>query len=578
MSIVLGLNINHADSSACIIKNGELLFAIEEERINRIKHWAGLPIESIKYCLDYSKISINEITDISINSNPLSNIFPKSIYFLKNYISGTKKYEIYQRLKNKINLKKILEEKFSPLIFSKNLKIHFIDHHLSHIASAFYPSKFDNAIGLSIDGFGDFCSIAIAKCDNNKISIIDKTYFPDSLGLVYEAFTQYLGFSNYGDEYKVMGLSSYGKPIYSKLIESKIFKKSSNFKLNLEFFNHTGKNFNYKFSGSPKQNKIFNSKIENFLELSNTTDKNLTVMQKDIASSVQEIFEKQLMKICEKIHKLNFSNNLVYAGGCALNSLANKKLFESNLFNKIYIPYAPGDAGGSIGSALHVIKSKNKGIDLKNLRSPYIGPSYTNDEIQNEITKNKDLQNYNITKYENVDILNQKLAKYIFENKIIGYFNNRMEFGARALGNRSILANPCNPNIKEIINLKIKRRENFRPFAPAILFEEKNKWFDNDISNPYMSNVESIKEEQRNKIPAVTHIDGTGRVQTVTKDINENFYKLINEFYKLSNVPILLNTSFNENEPIVMNYKNAIDCFLRTKMDILVLNNQVIQR
>ena len=578
MSIVLGLNINHADSSACIIKNGELLFAIEEERINRIKHWAGLPIESIKYCLDYSKISINEITDISINSNPLSNIFPKSIYFLKNYISGTKKYEIYQRLKNKINLKKILEEKFSPLIFSKNLKIHFIDHHLSHIASAFYPSKFDNAIGLSIDGFGDFCSIAIAKCDNNKISIIDKTYFPDSLGLVYEAFTQYLGFNNYGDEYKVMGLSSYGKPIYSKLIESKIFKKSSNFKLNLEFFNHTGKNFNYKFSGSPKQNKIFNSKIENFLELSNTTDKNLTVMQKDIASSVQEIFEKQLMKICEKIHKLNFSNNLVYAGGCALNSLANKKLFESNLFNKIYIPYAPGDAGGSIGSALHVIKSKNKGIDLKNLRSPYIGPSYANDEIQNEITKNKDLQNYNITKYENVDILNQKLAKYIFENKIIGYFNNRMEFGARALGNRSILANPCNPNIKEIINLKIKRRENFRPFAPAILFEEKNKWFDNDISNPYMSNVESIKEEQRNKIPAVTHIDGTGRVQTVTKDINENFYKLINEFYKLSNVPILLNTSFNENEPIVMNYKHAIDCFLRTKMDILVLNNQVIQR
>ena len=578
MSIVLGLNINHADSSACIIKNGELLFAIEEERINRIKHWAGLPMESIKCCLYYTKISINEITDISINSNPLSNILPKSIYFLKNYISGSKKYEIYQRLKNKINLKTILEEKFFPLTFSKNLKIHYIDHHLSHIASAFYPSKFDRAVGLSIDGFGDFCSIAIAKCDKNKISIIDKVYFPDSLGLVYEAFTQYLGFNNYGDEYKVMGLSSYGKPIYSKIIEDNILKKSNKFKLNLEYFNHTGKNFNYKFSGSPKQNKIFNNNIENFLKLSDKTDKNFTLMQKDIASSVQKLFEKELMKICEKIYKLNFSENLVYAGGCALNSLANKKIFESNFFSKIYIPYAPGDAGGSIGSALQLLKSKNKKINFKNLSSPYIGPNYENDEIQNEITNNKDLKDYSITKFENVDLLNQKIAKCIFENKIIGYFNNRMEFGARALGNRSILANPCNPNIKEIINLKIKRRENFRPFAPAILFEEKNKWFDNDISNPYMSHVENIKKEQRNKIPAVTHIDGTGRVQTVTEDINKNFYKLINEFYKLSNVPILLNTSFNENEPIVMNYKNAIDCFLRTKMDILVLNNQIIER
>jgi len=578
MSIVLGLNINHADSSACIIKDGELLFAIEEERINRIKHWAGLPIESIKYCLNYTDTSINEITDISINSNPLSNILPKGIFFLKNYIRGKKKYEIYERLKKKISLKQTLEKKFSPQVFSKNLKIHFIDHHLSHIASAFYPSKFQKAIGLSIDGFGDFCSIAIAKCENNKISIIDKTYFPDSLGLVYEAFTQYLGFNNYGDEYKVMGLSSYGSPIYSKLIEEKIFKDIDNFKLNLDFFNHTDKNFNYQFSGSPKQNTILNNKIENFLNLNKKTDNEYIKTQKDIASSLQAIFEKQLLKICQKIHDLNFSNNLVYAGGCALNSLANKKLFESNLFNKIYIPYAPGDAGGSIGSALHIIKNKDHNIELKNLYSPYIGPSYNNNEIQKEITHNSDLKKFNITKYESIDLLNQKIAKHIFENKIIGYFNNRMEFGARALGNRSILANPCNPDIKKIINLKIKRRENFRPFAPAILYEEKNKWFDNNFSNPYMSHVENIKKEQQNKIPAVTHIDGTGRVQTVTKDINQNFYKLINEFYKLSKVPILLNTSFNENEPIVMDHKNAIDCFVRTKMDILVLNNYIIER
>ena len=449
---------------------------------------------------------------------------------------------------------------------------------MSHIASAFYPSKFETAVGLSIDGFGDFCSIAIAKCENDKISIIDKTYFPDSLGLIYEAFTQYLGFDNYGDEYKVMGLSSYGSPIYNKLIEENIFKNLNTCKLNLNFFNHTNKNFSYKFSGSPKQNKIFNNNIEDILHLNSSDGKDFINMQRDIASSVQKVFEKQLIKICEKIHKLNFSSNLVYAGGCALNSLANKKIFDSKLFKEIYIPYAPGDAGGSIGSALQVIKNKDKNTNLKNFYSPYIGPSYKNDEIQIELNENLELKKFNIIKFENIDLLNERIAKHIFENRIIGYFNNRMEFGARALGNRSILANPCNPNIKEIINLKIKKRENFRPFAPAILHEEKSKWFDNSFSNPYMSYVENIKISQRNRIPAVTHIDGTGRVQTVTKDINKNFYNLISKFYELSKVPILLNTSFNENEPIVMNYKNAISCFLRTKMDVLVLNNHIIER
>ena len=578
MSIVLGLNINHADSSACIVRDGQLLFGIEEERINRVKHWAGVPIESIKYCLKYSGISTNEITDISINSNPLSNIVPKAFFFLKNYISGSKKYEIYKRIKNKLNLKETLKQNFPKNAFSNNLKIHYIDHHLSHIASAFYPSQFKKAIGLSIDGFGDFCSIAIAKCENEKISIIDKTFFPDSLGLVYEAFTQHLGFKNYGDEYKVMGLSSFGSPIYSELIEEKIFKDSNKFKLNLDFFNHTNKNFNYKFSGSPQQNQIFNEKIDNLFNLTEKNEKNFIIKQRNIASSIQNVFEKKLIQICEKIHNLDYSNNLVYAGGCALNSLANKKLFESKLFDQIYIPYAPGDAGGSIGSALHVIKSKNINIKLMNLHTPYIGPDFDSNEIGNELDNNKDLKKFNITKFKNINSLNQKVAKSIFDNKIVGYFNNKMEFGARALGNRSILANPCNPDIKEIINSKIKRRESFRPFAPAILFEEKKYWFNNEISNPFMSHVEDIKKEQQNKIPAVTHIDGTGRVQTVTKDINKNFYDLINEFYKISKVPILLNTSFNENEPIVMTFNNAIECFIRTKMDILVLNNHVIER
>jgi len=578
MSIVLGLNCNHADSSACILKNGKLLFAIEEERINRIKHWAGLPIESIKECLNQTNIDCTEITDIAINTNPLSNIKEKTIFFLKNYLFGSKKREIANRIIKKINIKKDINNLLNPKKLSKKVKIHYIDHHIAHIASAFYPSDFDNAIGLSIDGFGDFCSLSITKCNNEKIEIIEKIFFPDSLGLFYEAFTQFIGFKNYGDEYKMMGLSSYGKPKYVDLISKNLFKNEKNINLNLKYFNHTDKNYSYKFSGRPNQSKLMNNKIKELINVEDLKiNEEITELQKDLAASIQKIFENKLDNIIKKIKNLNFSKNLVYAGGCALNSLANKKLYDSKLFENIFIPYAPGDGGGSIGAAL-VASKKNKNIKLSNLQSPFIGPKFSNDEIEKIIKNNKDLKNFDIEFENNNNILYSKVAKCIFENKIVGFFNDRMEFGARALGNRSILANPCELKIKEIINSKIKRRESFRPFAPAILFEKKSEWFNNNFYNPYMSSVEKINENKKKLIPAVTHIDGTGRVQTVTKEINPNFYLLIEKFYELSNVPIVLNTSFNENEPIVMNVNNAIECFLRTKMDILVLNSFIIKR
>ena len=275
---------------------------------------------------------------------------------------------------------------------------------------------------------------------------------------------------------------------------------------------------------------------------------------------------------------MDISKNLVYAGGCALNSLANKKIHETNLFENIFIPYSPGDGGGSIGSALCAQRKINKKIKLSNLYSPYIGTSYKDNEIKKIISNKIELNKFEVKYFDDRNELNNNLAELIFQNKIIGYFNGRMEFGARALGNRSIIANPCNPNIKEIINSKIKRRESFRPFAPAILEGEKNKWFFNEKQNPYMSSVEEIRADKRKFIPAVTHIDGSGRVQTVLKETNEDFYNLIVKFFKISKVPILLNTSFNENEPIVMNPKHAIDCFLRTDMDVLVLNNYLILR
>ena len=576
MSIILGLNCYHADSSACLFIDNKLEFGIEEERINRTKHWAGLPIDSIKACLSYKDLKISDVTDIAINTNPFSNIKQKASYFIKNYIRGKKKIEILKRTKNKFNILNEINKHFKKDKLKKNIKLHFVDHHQSHIASAFYPSKFNKAIGLSIDGFGDFSSLAVAICENSKIKIIERVYFPHSLGVFYEAFTQLLGFKSYGDEYKVMGLSSYGLPIYFNDILSDFFKNNESIDLNLKYFQHIGKNFSYKFTGSPNQSILFNRKA--FAKFPISKNKKVTMEHKNIAASAQKVFEYKILNIIQKINKLKFSENLIYAGGCALNSLANKKIIDSKIFKKIFIPYAPGDGGGSIGSALVVANKKYNFKKFKNLSSPYIGPSYSIEEINNFIMKNKILKKFKIKKYDKIDNLTDDVAKYVYQNKIIGYFNDRMEFGARALGNRSIIANPCNPKIKKIINQKIKRRENFRPFAPAIIIEEKKKWFGNDKTNYYMSSVEAIIQKKQKLIPAVTHIDGTGRVQTVSKESNLKFYNIIKKFKKLSGVPIILNTSFNENEPIVMNYKDAINCFLRTKMDILVLNNIIIKR
>jgi len=579
MSIILGLNANHADSSACLIKDGKLLFAIEEERINRIKHWAGVPIHSIEECLKSTGISSSEVTDISLNTNPFSNFGRKSFFFFKNYLLGKKKYEITERIKRKISIKDSINSQSSNCNFGSNVDIHYIDHHISHIASAYYASGFEEAVGLSIDGFGDFCSLSIAKCNQANIKIIKKIYFPHSLGIFYEAITQLLGFQNYGDEYKVMGLSSYGDPEFFELIKKNIFKEQSLFCLNTKYFNHIDKNFEYRFSNQPKQNTIFNNEIFKLFkkeELQN--DQYFNKYKANIASSVQKIFEFYLNKICEEIKNINFSRNLVYAGGCALNSLANNQILINNYFENLFIPYAPGDAGGCIGSALVTFRKKNKKDNFQNLTTPFIGSSYSNEYIKKIINNDTRLKKFKINFFNSKLELNTYISKKIFNNNIIGFFKSRMEFGARALGNRSILANPCSPNIKEIINKKIKRRESFRPFAPSILFEEKINWFNNNHHNPYMTCVEKINDNKKNLIPGVVHVDGTGRVQTVCKEFNEDFYNLIQSFYNISGVPILLNTSFNENEPIVKMPEEAINCFLRTEMDLLVLENFIIER
>jgi carbamoyltransferase len=568
MSIIIGLNAFHADSAAALTKDNELLFAIEEEKLNRVKHWAGFPLLAINKCLKETSIASQEVTDISINTNPFSNLKKKLPFFLKNFLFGTKKYEIFNRTKNKFKLKSLLNKNFN---FNTKVKIHFVDHHLSHISSVYYASNFDESLCISVDGFGDFASVAIAKCIKNNIQIIDKVFFPHSLGIFYEMMTQALGFKNYGDEYKIMGLASYGKPIYFDLLKNNIFNEKNIFSLNLNYFNHTQNNFSYKFNGSPNQNKLYNERLlklfpNNFLELE----------KENIAASVQKLYEFFFFKIIKHSLKLYSSKNLCLAGGCALNSSANGKIPENFKFNNIFIPYAPGDAGGAIGSAFYIGKKINPNAEISNCKNPFLGPSYKNHYIKN-LTSKLSINKFSVEDV-NEDELYKIVAQKISEGKIIGWFQGRAEFGARSLGNRSILADPRRPDIRDIINSKIKKREDFRPFAPSILSEYKDEWFETIYKNYYMESVIKLKNNKKNIIPAVTHIDGTCRLQSVYKDLNPRFYNLIKYFYQITNVPIVLNTSFNENEPMVCAPEEAINCFERTNMDYLIIENQIISR
>ena len=573
MSIVLGINANHADSSACLIINGKLEAGFEEERIIRKKHFSGFPINSIRKCLDQAGVNENDVTDIAFNTNPISNLLPKSIFFLKNLFKN--KDITIKRIVKKINQKKTLLNNFN---INTNVKFHNIEHHIAHIASAYYPSKFNDAVGLSIDGSGDFVSVAISKCKKNKIKIIKKYFFPNSLGIFYHAMTQFMGFNNYGDEYKIMGMAAYGNPKYFDLLKNNLFINQNNsFKLNLNYFNHQKSNFRYIVSDEMIIDNIFNENLIKLFNLKSFQIKSDESFLKDLAASVQKVYEFFFEKILTDISKMKYSENLVYAGGCGLNSSANRIITNNEkYFKNIFIPYAPGDNGGALGAALVVASINNKTI--QNTENPYIGQCYKDSEIK-EILKSKLLGSNLQYRYfsEKRDVI-ELAAEMISKSRVIGWFQNKMEFGPRALGNRSILADPRNPNMRNIINSKIKRRESFRPFAPSIMEEYQSDWFNTNYSSPYMSTIASVKKDKINLIPAVTHVDETARYQSVNKLNNDKFYELIKTFYKITGVPILLNTSFNENEPIVMRPDEALDCLIRTNMDALFIGNYMVTK
>lgn len=581
MSYILGINCYHADSSACLLRNGELIIALEEERINRIKHWAGFPKLSIEKCLESAAVDISEIDYVAINQSSQANLLNKFKYALFNFKNFNFFLDKVKIKMNRSNVLKIIEREIGWL--KKDCKLIEVEHHLSHISSSYYDSKYNKAVNLSVDGFGDFTSVAWGSGRGPEIKIDNKIIFPNSLGIFYEAFTQFLGFNNYGDEYKLMGLSAFGKPTELKAI-SKIITLigQGEFKLNLEYFTHHYYKSSYSWNNTPPTtNTLFNKKIEYLFGSPRKENELLTDYHRNIAASVQKFYENTLFYILDFLYNKYKIENLTLAGGCAQNSLANGKILKNSKFRSLFVPSNPGDGGGALGAA-YIAWKKISNLRPKRNLTAYLGVSFNNNDIELLIEKNKLLfnnENFTVEFVKNEELLCLNIAKHISMQKVVGWFQGKMEWGPRALGNRSIISDPRNSDIKNILNLKIKRREAFRPFAPSILSGHENNWFCDFIEeDKFMSRVIRFKESKKSLIPGVVHIDGTGRFQSVTLNDNPRYYKLIENFYNITGVPILLNTSFNENEPIVSNPAEALDCFLRTKMDILVLENYIISR
>lgn len=572
---ILGINVYHGDSSACILKDGIVIAATEEERFKRIKHWAGFPAEAIKFCLEEAAISIEELDYVCISRDPKANLSKKILHTLKNRV-GVK--TIFDRLINSKKVSSVKEELAKVFSISpSNIKAEFhnIEHHRSHIASSFFASRFKASAILSIDGFGDFTSTMTAIGNGNKFKVLDSVIYPHSLGVFYTAATQFLGFPNYGDEYKVMGLAPYGEPKFLKQLEE-ILKITDDgfFSLNEKYFLHfkNGVAMDWE-GGKPSIASLFTKDWEALFGKARAKSDELEQWHIDLATSVQKYTEQVIFHMLNVLQKKTGTENICITGGVAQNSVANGKILENTDFKQIYIPSAGHDAGTSIGSALylyHHILGKQR---LPEITTAYFGRKSNQEEIINVLEKAN--VSYRILADEELfDIVSEKLIN----GGVIGWFQGRAEFGPRALGHRSILVDPRRKDAKDLLNEKIKRRESFRPFAPSILKESVSKYFIQNDEVPFMEKVFHIKKEKQTEIPAVTHVDGTGRLQTVDKNVSPRYHKLISKFSEKSGVPILLNTSFNENEPIVNKPEEALDCFLRTKMDMLVMENIVVER
>ena len=579
--IILGINAYHGDAAACLVVDGQLVSAAEEERFRRIKHWAGFPSEAIRYCLSASDLRLDDLDVVAVNQNASANLWRKIRYTTVHHPSPLL---VLDRIRNK-NKRATLAEELNRAFPGDTLRaeVRHVEHHLAHLASAFLVAPFKDATVVSVDGFGDFASAAWGVGHDGRIELEGKVYFPHSIGIFYQALTQYLGFPNYGDEYKVMGLAPYGKPMHLEAMRRIVrLQEDGSFTLNLQYFRHHKEKIDYEWeNGEPRVGTLFSQALVDLLGPTRRQDQEITQRHHDIAHCVQAMYEEAFFHLLTCLHDRHALDALALAGGCAMNSVANGKIYPKTPFRTVYIQSAAGDAGGAIGAAFVVAAERWRTRQPFVMDHAYWGPEFSDSGIATLCERENQAllrEGCVIRKIDDEALLVREVAYDISQGLVVGWFQGRMEWGPRALGNRSILADPRRADMKDILNLKIKRRESFRPFAPSILREHVAEWFETDDDVPFMMQVYQIREERRASIPAVTHVDGSGRLQTVQQHTNPRYYRLIEAFRKLTGVPMLLNTSFNENEPVVCKPEEALACFLRTKMDVLVLGNFVITR
>ena len=576
---ILGINAYHGNSSAAIIADGRLIAAVEEERFNRVKYAAGFPSAAIRYCLDSAGISLGEVDHIAIPRNPWARLGTKLFYALKMPSFAAERVKVMGRF---AGIPEALAQAFDLAPEKIRARYHRIEHHQAHLASAFFVSPFDQAALLSADGLGDFASTMWGSGQGNRMHIDGAIAFPHSLGMYYTAVSQYLGFRKFGDEYKVMGLAAYGEPAF--LDEFRQIVRTNGgvgFRLGLQYFKHhrTGPEMTWRDADkTPELGAMFSDYMAERLGPARDPAAPVEKMHRDGAATLQARLEEVLFEMLCALHARTKQKAVCLAGGVAFNCVANGKIFDKTPFEQIFVQPAAGDAGLAIGAAYfvhHQVLGQPRSFVMDNA---YWGPGYTQEQMRAAVEGSRlQSEGNEILELHEKEIA-KEAAKEIADGKILGWFQGRAEWGPRALGNRSIVADPRRTDMKDILNARIKHREMFRPFAPSVLAESTGEYFEKSYPCPFMTQAYSVRPQKREVIPAPTHVDGTGRLQTVSQEANPRYWGLIREFANLTGVPVVLNTSFNDNEPIVCRPEEAIECFLRTKMDALVLGDILVRK
>ena len=575
---ILGINAYHGNASAAIVCDGRLVAAVEEERFNRVKYAAGFPAQAIRYCLREAGVELNDIDHVAVPRNPYARLGTKLFYAMRMPSFARERLKVLAKF---TGIPQALAQAFDTDPARIAAKFHRVEHHQAHLASAFFVSPFQRAALLSADGLGDFASTMWGSGDGNRMKIDGAIAFPHSLGLFYSAVTQYLGFLKFGDEYKVMGLAAYGEAVQLDALRDIVRINGNGFRLGLEYFTHhrTGPEMSWADADkTPTLGKLFSEAMERRLGPKRNPEEPLEQRHRNLASALQTRLEEVYLGMLKKLGERTGLTAVCLAGGVAFNCVANGKIFDTTGFEQVYVQPAAGDGGLAVGAAYfvwHQILGKPRSFVMDHA---YWGPGYTRDEIRRAIeAKGLRMSGCRVEELAG-DNLMQRTAAIVADGKILGWFQGRAEWGPRALGNRSIVADPRRREMKEILNQRIKHREIFRPFAPSILAEATSAWFEKSHPSPFMTLAYSVRPEKRDIIPAPTHVDGTGRLQTVTREANPRYWSLIKAFEQLTGVPVVLNTSFNDNEPIVCRPEEALDCFQRTQMDALVLGDFLITR